>query len=188
MQNYKQGALDFYDRNKKEDLESLSGNTSSLISTYHLREKIKPLLADITSVADCPCGDWNWMRSVKLDGIDYTGYDILPDIIDSNKERFPKYNFELFDAVTEILPKVDLIICKDFLNHLHDPIIETVIANFKKSKSKYLLSTSYIKSMVNKMDENWGWKEIDLTNYGLPAPEKTLMDSPQRFHGLYKLN
>jgi|TARA_R110000787_G_scaffold336_8_gene1249 hypothetical protein len=188
MQDYTQGALDFYNRNKREDLESLSGNTSSLLQTYHLRENMKTILADVNSVADCPCGDWNWMRSVKLDGIDYTGYDILPDVINSNKERFPKYNFELFDAVTEVLPKVDLIICKDFLNHLHDAVIEQVIENFKKSKSTYLLATYYIKSIINNMGDNWGWKELDPSKYGLNEPINVFMDTPKRSHGLYKIN
>lgn len=187
MQDYRLGAKEFYLRNLGKELESLSGHSSTLLNTYHFREALKPLLKDVKSVADCPCGDWNWMRTVKLDNVKYTGYDILPEIVDANKENFPKYNFEVFDAVTEVLPKVDLIICKDFLTHLHDSVVETVIENFRKSKSKFLLSTSYVKSTANNMNDNWGWKEIDLSKFGLTSPIQRFMDAPDRFHGLYKL-
>ena len=189
MQNYKLGATEFYEKNKIEDLESLSGHSSTLLATYHFREFLKKILnsGDIETVSDCPCGDWNWMRTVKLDSVEYTGYDIVPEIIESNIKRFPKYKFEIFDAVEDILPKTDLIICKDLLTHLHDDVIKLVISNFKKSKSKYLLSTSYINGNISNMDVNWGFKELNLEKFGLKSLESAF-ENPKRFHGIYKLN
>ncbi len=188
MQNYKEGAKEFYLKNLTEDLESLSGHSSTLINTYHFREFLKSILKSkkIKSISDCPCGDWNWMRAVKLDGIDYTGYDILPEIIDSNKEKFSPIPFVVFDAVVEILPKSDLIICKDFLTHLHNEEINIVLNNFKKSKSKFLLSTSYVNPVVQTFSGNWGFREINLSEFGL-VPLESKFDTSNRFNALYEL-
>jgi 2-polyprenyl-3-methyl-5-hydroxy-6-metoxy-1,4-benzoquinol methylase len=188
MQNYKAGAKEFFTKNLSEDLESLSGHSSTLINTYYFRDFLKSILKSkkIKTISDCPCGDWNWMRSVKLDGINYTGYDILPELIEANSEKYPKIPFILFDAVVEILPKADLIICKDFLTHLHDEEIEMVLSNFKKSESKFLVSTSYVSPVITTFSGNWGFREISLESFGL-TPIESKFDTKNRFHALYEL-
>lgn len=190
MQNYKEGASEFYTQNLEKDIESLSGQSSTLLSTYYLRENLKKIFKDknIKSISDCPCGDWNWMRTVKLNGIEYTGYDILPEIIILNEQIFPEYDFIIFDALEDILPKTDLIISKDFMTHLNDDLIYKALENFKKSGSRYLLATSYTtESPELPISGNWGWRQINMESYGV-TPDLKFYDAPNRYHGLFKLN
>ena len=195
QQNYIEGAKHFYDKNVALGLESTSGYTSSLAETFYLRDFVKKIIRDknISSLADCPCGDLNWIRATNLDGVEYTGYDVLDAHINTNSRLFPKLKFIKFDAVREILPKTDLILCKDFLTHLVPDLIRVVLDNFKQSGSKWLLSTSYPEPVIRTMDESslkvisWGFHEINLLDYGL-TPVDLCRDSPKRIHGLYALN
>ena len=57
-------------------------------------------------------------------------------------------NFIHSDFTKKNLPKVDLIICRDALSHLPLDMGIRAKKNFVKSKSKYLLSTTY--SNINK--------------------------------------
>ena len=95
---------------------------------------------------DIPCGDFNWLKEVDLDFLSYTGADIVSDIIHQNNERFAKKNREFIqmDILTDELPTVDLILCRDLFTHipLHD--IFKAINNIKKSHSTYLLASSHI--------------------------------------------
>ncbi|MDR3128872.1 MAG: class I SAM-dependent methyltransferase, partial [Tannerellaceae bacterium] len=50
---------------------------------------------------------------------------------------------------SDTLPKVDLIFCKDCLQHLSYKNVQAALDNFKKSGSKYLLVTSYPKTLKN---------------------------------------
>ncbi|MDR3129227.1 MAG: class I SAM-dependent methyltransferase, partial [Tannerellaceae bacterium] len=50
---------------------------------------------------------------------------------------------------SDTLPKVDLIFCKDCLQHLSYKNVQAALDNFKKSGSKYLLVSSYPKTLRN---------------------------------------
>jgi len=40
----------------------------------------------IKTLLDAPCGDGNWINKVDLSGITYIGADIVPEIIETNKD------------------------------------------------------------------------------------------------------
>ena len=101
---------------------------------------------DIT-IIDLPCGDMNWMptlvNKLESDGItvNYHGYDIVPQLINANKEKFrdrPRYSFTHIDGTKEgaVLSKGDILLSRDVVNHL--PIKEdlTLLRNFVKSGIK----------------------------------------------------
>ena len=49
---------------------------------------------------DVPCGDMNWMKrflSARND-IDYTGIDIVPDIIEKHKKEFKGTPYKFINA------------------------------------------------------------------------------------------
>ena len=125
--------------------ESISGPGSSLHETRYLRHELPILLEEykIKSILDLPCGDFNWMKEIDLSNYDYIGADIVPELIDFNKLRFPEVNFMVMNLLEDDLPKVDLIICRDCLFHFPFNKIKEALANFKKSGSKYLLTTSH---------------------------------------------
>ena len=139
--------------------ESRSGIGSSKKATKTIRKHIKKIIKeyDIKSIADCGCGDFNWMKLIinKL-GVRYTGIDIVDDLVEQNNILFSTDNisFVVGDITSDIIPKSDLIIARDVLVHFSFDNIKNAISNFSKSGSKYLLLTSFVK--------NRNWDALDI--------------------------
>lgn len=155
---------EIYNDNLWASQESKSGSGSELGNTIKLRKELPFVFAkyNIKSMLDIPCGDFNWMKEVDLSNIDYTGADIVPTLIDINKEKYPDFKFEVMDVTTTELPKVDLVFVRDCLGHLSDTNVLKAIENIKASGSKYLLTTSFTKWNFNSDIENGGWRCINL--------------------------
>jgi hypothetical protein len=85
------------------------------------------------------------MRHLNLDLERYIGCDIVESLIAQNRQNFAndKIHFELIDLSRDSLPKSDLIFSRDLLVHLDFEDAFKVIASFKKSGAKYLLTTTY---------------------------------------------
>ena len=88
--------------------ESASGPGSTLKYTHEtmgmlhmMVNQIKAALnVDRISMLDVPCGDMNWMKrflSARND-IDYTGIDIVPDIIEKHKKEFKGTPYKFINA------------------------------------------------------------------------------------------
>jgi hypothetical protein len=105
----------------------------------------------IKTFLDVPCGDYNWMKEVPKENITYIGGDIVAEMINENNKRYSAENvsFKVIDITKDDLPAVDMIFCKDCLQHLSYENVFKALANFKKSNSKYLLTTSYPKTLFN---------------------------------------
>jgi len=127
--------------------ESASGPGSSLSRTVKIREFLPVLWEkyNIKTVLDAPCGDFNWMKEVDKKDIIYIGGDIVKSVIDENIKKYQQENitFKVLDITKDILPKVDMILCKDCLQHLSYENVKKSLMNFKQSGSKYLLVTTY---------------------------------------------
>ena len=126
--------------------ETVNGPGSTLDATAEIRHQLPRIITDysISSILDAPCGDWNWMRHVDLAGVDYTGLDVEPTLIDANRTRFPQHRFDNVNLLgTYSIPAYDLIICRDFTLHLPNPQIKHVLALFRESGSEYLLTSNW---------------------------------------------
>jgi len=157
------------------DPQSVSGSGSNLGQTKTIRKEIPALLKkfSITSMLDLPCGDFNWVRTLALPKINYIGMDIVKEIIENNNRRYANKarRFAVANAITDELPKVDLIFCRDMLVHftLDDAI--KVLRNFKKSGSRYLLITAHHVE-ENKDIKTGEWRKINFAKapFHFPAP------------------
>jgi hypothetical protein len=143
---------------------SLNGPGSSLGCTESIRLRLPGLLNayQIRSVLDAPCGDWTWMSQVDLTGIDYLGWDVDPEQIRRNQAAYEREGVR-FLAVnilkTLLRPRVDLILCRDFLAHLPTNYISAVLDRFQRSGSRYLLASNY-PGVTNEFDyhpEHFAW-------------------------------
>ena len=154
----------YYEINKWGNKESVSGSGSTLLATQYLIPDLELLLKkyNIKSMLDIPCGDFNWMSKVNLSNIHYHGADIVDNLISENQEKYPDHKFSILDITTDDLPKVDLIFCRDCLFHLPNEMIELAINNIKISGSKYLLTTSFPETNVNKNIKVGQWRPINL--------------------------
>lgn len=132
-------------REKWAGNESVNGPGSTLALTENLRQELPRIFRDynIKTMLDLPCGDWAWMKTVPLDSVDYLGWDVEPTLIEQNKElERPGIRFEEVNALTvHDFPKVDLILCKDFLYHLPTKWVLVVLLKAILSGSRYLLAT-----------------------------------------------
>jgi len=160
-----------YQTNFWKNDESVSGPGSTLKLTKEIRRHLPKLFKDfnIKSILDVPCGDFNWMQHLisKLNLDRYIGGDIVSKIIEVNNVKFGReiINFVQLNMITDSLPKVDVILCRDALVHLtYNDIIET-IKNFKKSNSKYILITTYSKNRKFRDIKTGEWRAI---NFNLP--------------------
>jgi SAM-dependent methyltransferase len=140
----------------KEDfwnsLESKSGVGSTLAATAVIREQLPEIISrfSIKSMVDVPCGDYNWMKLVPKN-CSYIGCDIVADAIKKNQQLYSSdsVQFQKIDITIDPIPKVDLIFCRDCLQHISDNQVRKALWNFKNSGSKYLLITSYPKTWRN---------------------------------------
>ncbi len=76
---------------------------------------------NVRSVVDYGCGDWQFSRLIHWDNVKYTGLDIVPAVIEQNRARFGDASTISFDVISPDeykLPKADLLITKDVLQHL----------------------------------------------------------------------
>ena len=157
---------EIFNTNYWGNVESISGSGSTLQQTEILRAKLPLLLSSlkIKSILDAPCGDLNWIRTVDLDQYEYIGIDIVEQLILNNQRIFPNKIFLLGNILDDSLPKVDLILCRDCLVHFPNNYIKQALKNFKKSGSKYLLTTIFTnpKRRVNIEISMGEWRPIDL--------------------------
>jgi SAM-dependent methyltransferase len=181
--------------------ESRSGAGSSFEETLTVQQELPKLVREIgvRSVLDAACGDYYWMKEVNLDVDHYVGVDIVPEMIARNQAMYgsDKVSFMCADIKNDVLPKVDLIICRDVLVHLSFKDGKRAIDNFRRSGSKYLLTTSYPGLLTRNRNIFTGmWRPIDLRlpPYSFPPEiamlnEKTTeaADYTQKSLGLWAL-
>ncbi len=169
-----------FNENRWGNTESVSGEGSNLERTKIVRARLPALLQrlGVRSLLDAPCGDFYWMKEVDLEGVEYIGVDIVRDIIDRDNEWYAAAGrrFVLGDLVSDVLPKTDLILCRDCLVHL--PYAETrkAIGNFQKSGAMWLLTTTFTGARENRDIEIGDWRPINLERppYSFPRPVEVL--------------
>jgi SAM-dependent methyltransferase len=125
--------------------ESKSGAGSTLSATRHIRRELPRLLKrfSIGSILDLPCGDMNWMSTLELSGIRYIGADIVTEIVQENRAKYPEREFEVLDLLTSDLPRVDLVLVRDCFIHFPQALTLQALRNIARSKSIFLLTTHY---------------------------------------------
>lgn len=174
----------YYDHNSWNGQESLSGPGSDFEQTKFLIPELEILLNDlnIKTMLDVPCGDFNWMKRVNLNKINYHGGDIVDKVIINNNKKYAKNNikFSVIDIVNDKLPKVDLIMVRDCLVHLPTGDVKKALNNIKASGSKYLLTTNFLwKSNQSNQDiEVGGWRRLNLEQepYNFNYPNRIIIE------------
>lgn len=183
--------------------DSVSGHGSDLVSTEYLRNHLPELLMqfNIKTILDIPCGDFVWMNLLNYPFERYLGGDIVPNIINQNTKQYATKhrNFQVLDLTSSALPKVDIIFCRDCLVHLSHKQIRAAIANFKNSKSTYILTTTYLgvrqsNSRTNINIVTGDWRPLDLQEkpFCFPQPlallnEHCVSDLPEKSLGLWRI-
>ena len=144
---------------------SASGLGSSLVITSLVRRTLDCVINDIKyalnkkvlRLLDIPCGDLRWM-SVFLTNrtdIEYTGMDIVPDLIEHHKKTYSDqpWTFRVHDIVAEPLTaSFDLIFSRDMTQHLSIGDTLRVLQHFSASGSQFAMMTTYPSTLHNAPD------------------------------------
>jgi hypothetical protein len=164
-----------FSNNKWGDADSHSGEGSNLAQTEAVRSAIPRLIDELgcRSMLDAPCGDFFWMRLVDMD-VDYTGADIVDQLVEQNKERYggPNRRFIVLDLLEDPIPSVDLVLSRDCLVHFSDGDALRAIKNIRASNSKYVLTTTFVDRAHNSDIPTGSWRPINLrlAPFLFPAP------------------
>lgn len=172
-----------YKGNLWGDYESVSGPGSRVDATLEIARALPELIErfEIETVLDAACGDFNWMGHLNLEIERYIGVDIVPELIEKNANRYTNEQrmFKCLDISSDVLPAVDLIICRDCLVHLSFELIWSVIKNFKNSGSKYLLTTTFTDHSNNDIKTgDWRWLNLQAEPFSFPPPLWIIIENP----------
>jgi len=98
----------------------------------------------IRTMLDCACGDATWMVPffvAKHPEVQYTGVDVVSDVIERNKQRHPDLHFLAQDLSEIPLPTgAELIFSKETVNHMHLVDAQRAIQRFAATGARYLLT------------------------------------------------
>lgn len=172
--------------------ESISGSGSDLSQTRVIIGELPLLLKKLSvlTMLDIPCGDFYWMNSVDLNGVDYVGGDIVKEIIQNNEKRKKdrdNLHFRRLNIITDELLKVDLIFCRDCLVHFCYADIFQALCNICNSDSKYLLTTTFPSQTENQDIFTGQWRPLNLeiSPFDFPKPLELINEGCTEGDGAY---
>lgn len=167
---------EIYEKNIFGGSVSRSGEGSDLTQTATIRRELPKLLQElgVKTFLDAPCGDWYWMKEVELPVERYIGLDIVDGLVAKNQNAFgsSRVSFQCVNLAEDDLPKADLIFSRDCLVHLSFADALKIIANFKRSGAKYLLTTTFTDRDKNEDLGNGFWRPLNkqLAPFNFPEP------------------
>lgn len=172
--------------------ETGCGLGSKLSSTLEVRRRLPELFRDygIRTVIDVPCGDFNWMSHVDLSQVHYVGADVDVNHLALAESRYcsmpPKSKTFIFSDLFDLTDKADLVICRDFLQHLPNWRAMSAIKKLR-SVGTYLLLTSHNNSINSDIEQPGGFRPLNLMTepFNFPPPIESIDDSG-RILGLWK--
>jgi hypothetical protein len=182
---------EIYEKKYWGNKESVSGSGSTLDQTKNIIGILPTIFQkhDIKSVLDLPCGDFNWMKEVNLSEVIYHGADIVSDIVSENTKRYTQSNLSFFkaDILKDLLPPVDLILCRDCLVHFSDKHVWRAIRVIQQSKIKYLLTTTFPRRAKNPAIVTGSWRPLNLQAHPFyfPDPIAIYFEGTEEMNGAY---
>ncbi|MEQ9639505.1 MAG: class I SAM-dependent methyltransferase [Alphaproteobacteria bacterium] len=162
--------------------QSVSGPGSSLPGTRTVRAALPGLLRElrVEVLLDIPCGDFHWMRHVELGETRYIGADIVPALVDDNRQRFAdqRVSFQMLDIAADPLPSADLVLARDVFIHLTDDMVLAALANVHASGARWLLTTHFPGVRRNRPGRLGGFRPLNLERspFALPPPRRLIAD------------
>jgi 2-polyprenyl-3-methyl-5-hydroxy-6-metoxy-1,4-benzoquinol methylase len=168
--------------------ESVSGQGSELGSVSQLIDQLPHVFKqlNIKKMLDIPCGDFNWMRNTDLTDIDYTGADIVHQLVENNKVNYQhsQWKFRQMNIVTDNIEAYDLVFCRDCLVHFDNELVLKTLENIYNSGSRYFMATTFPALKANKDITTGEWRMInlELPPFNLPKPLLVINEGDQRLN------
>ena len=100
---------------------------------------------DISKIVDVGCGDFRVARRFQIsEGRSYLGVDIVSQVVARNQDLFSsdRISFMQLNAVEDNLPKADLFLVRQVLQHLSNAQVSQILK--KVTKAKYVLISEHL--------------------------------------------
>lgn len=172
---------DIYRRKIFAGEASVSGLGSDSYQTRNLVKELPILFKElnISIIIDIPCGDFHWISNLNLNGIKYIGADIVQGLIYQNKKwETENIVFRHANLITDELPNVDLVLCRDCFIHFSFEDIYRALWNICESGSNFLLTTTFPERTENHNIKTGGWRVLNLQiePFNFPEPLRTILE------------
>jgi 2-polyprenyl-3-methyl-5-hydroxy-6-metoxy-1,4-benzoquinol methylase len=121
---------------------------------------------EVKTVLDLGCGDWQFSKFLDLSSVSYLGVDVVESVIESNSTSYSASNIKFIsrDITTYEVPKADLIICKDVLQHLcNKDVVNILVKIITSSKFSLITNDFNPENTENKDIDNGNYRCLDLT-------------------------
>lgn len=129
------------------------------------------------------------MSTVSFHDVEYVGADFLPEIIEGNaRYSLPgQRDFRVLDILTSVLPRADLVLCRDCLVHFAFADIAHAIANVRASGGTWLLTTTFPGQTENVDIRTGDWRPLDLERapFNWPRPVELINELCTEGGGLF---
>ena len=170
--------------------ETPCGYGSTMAATSTLRDGLRQMLdrLGVKSLLDAPCGDFNWLATVDLDGLSYIGVDASADNLAVARARAPGRDFRFADIVRDPLPTADAVLCRDFLQHLPTAMAVEALGNITLSAPGWILATSHDNRANDDIAVPGGFRPLNLraAPFWFPAPVESIEDGDGRIIGAWR--
>jgi 2-polyprenyl-3-methyl-5-hydroxy-6-metoxy-1,4-benzoquinol methylase len=170
--------------------ETPCGYGSTIVGTSTVRAELRQMLdrLGITSLLDAPCGDFNWLATVDLNGLAYIGIDSSTTNLSTARTRAPNMDFRFADIVSDPMPTTDAVLCRDFLQHLPTLMAVKALQNITLSACGWLLATSHNNSVNGDIAMAGRFRPLNLraAPFFFPDPEDSIQDGPGRIIGAWR--
>lgn len=168
--------------------ETHCGRGSTMAHTAAIRGWLPHVFAafGIRSVVDAPCGDLNWMRHVDLSGVKYTGFDADPDYV-AEGQRIG-LDVRQADILIDELPEADLILCRDFLQHIPNAKVQRFLDSLP-GNYRWLLATQHLTGLNGDIAKDGDFRPLNLTHkpFRMGEPVIACIDGQARQLALWGL-
>ena len=148
------------------DYRHNSGVGSDLTATKAIAGALPSLINSLSvrSILDIPCGDFVWLRHVDIGPATYIGADIIEALIVSHRRLYgsDRRTFTTLDIVIDDLPEVDLVLCRDCLPHFSHRLLKRAVNNLRRSRGRYLLTTTFPEHSTNRGIFTGSWRPLNL--------------------------
>ena len=183
---------DIFRRNAWGDGESVSGPGSTRARGADFTADLLALLRrlDTRTLLDAPCGDFNWMAEVAGSVERYVGVDVVPELVEHNLRHHltGRRSFALADVSRDPLPAADVVLCRDCLVHFSHRDVWATLANFRRSGSRYLLTTTFVARGRNGDIRTGSWQPLNLqaAPFHFPPPLELVDERCTHTGGIYR--
>lgn len=176
--------------------ETVCGAGSTLRHTEGIRAQLPALLRrlGVRTLLDAPCGDFNWLAETDLSDLRYIGIDASREnlAVAAKRDSAPGWaprskRLALGDLVTDAMPGADLLLCRDFLQHLPNAEARKVLDNFVAAGIGWLLATSHLNPANEEISRAGDFRPLNLCAppFALPPPVETIADGEGRVLALW---